>query len=74
MFVYRPENRTIAGVNQSLGYDLAQEFNGHWDTASAQEWWSWLETNRTPFEQINENCEMNNWAQWDNRIEIAPWK
>ena len=74
IFVYPPYNRTIPGVNQALSYELAQEFNGRWDTASAQEWWSWLEANRTPSEQISENCEMNHWAQWDNRIEVAPWK
>ena len=74
IFVYSPDNRTIPGLNQALGYELAQEFNGSWDTTSAQEWWSWLEVNRTPSEQISENCEMNHWAQWDKRTEVAPWK
>jgi len=74
IFVYPPNNRTIPGVNQALGYDLAQGFSDRWGTSPAQEWWSWLEANRTPSEQISENCEKNHWAQWDNRTQVAPWK
>lgn len=74
MFVYPPGDEVIPGINQSLGSQLALDFSSRWDTASAQEWWSWLAENRTPINEISDNCEENHWAQWDNRPEFAPWR
>jgi hypothetical protein len=74
IFVCPPGQETISGVNQSLGSQLAQNFSSRWDKASAQEWWSWLAENETPFYEVSADCEKDHWAHWDDRPEFAPWK
>jgi hypothetical protein len=74
VMVHVPDDPIVPGVNQSLGTELAEQFNDQWETATPQEWWDWLDENQTPVDDITGDCEQFHNARWDKRPEYAPWK